>query len=132
LRDHAIPNHVVGFVVQHVSSVIQLEVLLLLHAHRARSYAPAELGRELRVNADWVEAQVQTLVNNGVLVSVGESPRRYQYQPRTSQLAEAVDDLARVYQERRVSLITLIFNKPVDQAQSFADAFRIRKEGSRG
>ncbi len=132
MRDHAIPNHVVGFVVEHVSSVIQLEVLLLLHAHRERTYTPTELGRELRVNADWVEEQVQTLVSNGVLVSVGESPRRYQYNPRTRELGEATDDLARVYEERRVSVITLIFNKPTDKAQSFADAFRIRKDDGRG
>jgi hypothetical protein len=36
--------------------------------------------------------------------------------------------LDEVYKVRRVAVITLIYSKPDDPAQAFANAFRIRKE----
>jgi hypothetical protein len=132
LHDHAIPAHVTAFIVDHISSVIQLEVLLLLHLHRDRARSAADLGRELRIDPEWVDSQAQTLCQKGVLVCGGDAHREYQFAPRTPEMARAVDDLAQLYDERRVSVITLIFNKPVDQAQSFADAFRIRRNGGNG
>ena len=44
---------------------------------------------------------------------------------------EPIDDrsaLDRAYAERRVTVINLIFSKPIDKLRSFADAFRIKKE----
>jgi hypothetical protein len=36
--------------------------------------------------------------------------------------------LAALYQERRVAVITQIYSKPVKKVQTFADAFRFRRE----
>jgi hypothetical protein len=46
----------------------------------------------------------------------------------TPALDAAVAQLAKDYAERRVSVITLIFSKPVDKLRTFADAFRLRKD----
>ena len=43
-------------------------------------------------------------------------------------LHRAVAGLAREYAARRVTVIGLIFSKPVDKIRSFADAFRLRRD----
>lgn len=56
-------------------------------------------------------------------------PLRYRYGPASPEAARAVQLLDRLYIERRVTIITLIFSKPIDTIKDFADAFRIRKRG---
>ena len=46
----------------------------------------------------------------------------------SNELDELVGSLEKVYEERRVSVITLIYSKPVDKVRTFADAFRLRKD----
>jgi hypothetical protein len=62
-----------------------------------------------------------------------DDPRTFHYAPASgSPLDAAVAQLARDYAERRVTIITLIFSKPVDKLRSFADAFRLRKDNPNG
>jgi hypothetical protein len=44
----------------------------------------------------------------------------------------AIAGLAQAYTDRRVSVITLIFSKPVDKLRSFTDAFKLRRDDPRG
>jgi hypothetical protein len=39
-----------------------------------------------------------------------------------------VDEVAAAYPRFRVSIINLIFSKPIDKIRTFADAFRLTKE----
>jgi hypothetical protein len=43
-------------------------------------------------------------------------------------LDDLLGELARHYQERRVAVITEIYSNPVKKVQTFADAFRLRRE----
>ena len=54
-------------------------------------------------------------------------PSRYRYEPATPALRRAVELLAIAYNERPVTLVRAIYDRP-SAIQSFADAFRIRKE----
>jgi hypothetical protein len=121
------PAEIRQFVVDHISSVAQLEVLLLLHSSPTRNWAPCEVHAVLCTSVLMCAEHLADLQNRGLLVVVGPGPR-FQYQPRTVELSAIVDALARIYAERRVALITLIYSKPVDSARSFADAFRLRKD----
>ena len=130
--EDAIPDEVKAFIAAHVESVLQLELLLLLHAQAPRPRTADELARELRIDAAWASAQLASLASAGVLAATGDDPPAYRYEPRTSQLDEAVRGLAREYAARRVTIIGLIFSKPIDKIRSFADAFRFRKEKGDG
>ena len=48
--------------------------------------------------------------------------------PQATPIAQLIERLNRVYQERRVAVTTEIFSKPIDFVKAFADAFRLRKE----
>ena len=121
------------FVVEHIDSVLQLEVLLLLFAQRERAFTTTEISEELRIDANWVDGQLSRMCISGILICTSQSNVfSYQYQPARKDLDDAVKGLADAYVQRRVSVVSLIFNKPIDRLKNFADAFRLRKDKSDG
>ena len=122
-----IPAEVSRFIIEQLSSVAELEVLLLLRQDRERQWAPSEVGRSLYTSPDVSAAQLEELRKRGLLSRSDDEPR-YRYAPKTLAIEAVVDRLAELYRERRVTLITLIYSKPVDKVQTFADAFKLRKE----
>ena len=131
MAEDAIPDEVKAFIAAHIESVLQLEVLLLLHAQAPRQFTAAELAQELRIDAAWVSVQLASLADAGVLTAAAPAPGaapQSRYEPRAADLDRAVAGLAREYAARRVTVIGLIFSKPVDKIRSFADAFRLRKD----
>lgn len=132
MSNQDIGQDVQALIADQIDSVVQLEVLLLLHADPARSWQPAEVAKELRIEANSSRDQLDQLCGRGLLVCDDATPRNYRYAPRTPELERAVPALARAYAERRVTVINLIYSKPADALRSFADAFRIRREGPNG
>jgi predicted transcriptional regulator len=121
----AIPEDVERFIAEHVHSVEQLEILLLLHRTRARAWSPDEIARELRIDAGSAASRLEDLRARG-LVAANGSPT-YVYAPTSLEGDSVVTKLATTYSERRVAVINLIFSKPAANIRSFADAFRLRK-----
>lgn len=127
-----VPREAGWFIDQFISSVAQLEALLLLRTDPQRAWSPGELARELRLDAAWAFAQLEYLLSAGLLHrNPGESPS-YQYRPRDSQLEQTVTKVAQSYIVNRVSVIERIYSKPSENIRAFADAFRLRKESSNG
>lgn len=105
---------------------MQLELLLLLHANPGRAWSAADVAQELRIDPAWAGGQLGELVAHALIAPAAEDPRAFRYV--STSLDATVAQLARDYAERRVTIITLIFSKPVDKLRSFADAFRLRKD----
>ena len=117
------------FVTQHIESLAQLETLLLLRQDSSRSWSPAEVAKALYANQEMCANQLAELARHGFLEFLGDKEPRYRYQPSQSGLAALIDELAQTYQDRRVAVITHIYSKPVSKVQTFADSFRLRREG---
>ena len=111
---------------EHIPSVLALEVLLLLRASAARSWNAAALATELRIELSFAEAELEALVRSGLLTRSPEDAT-YRYAPDAEQLDAVVDELATAYEKSRVSIVTLIYAYPRDRARVFADAFRVRR-----
>jgi hypothetical protein len=135
--DDGIPARVKQLITDHVDSVMQLEVLLLLAGQAgqaARVWTAAELAQQMRVDAAWVDSTLRGMTGKGLVAVTdasgggsGAAPQ-FRYEPRTAELGAAVNELAEAYADRRVTVIGLIFAKPTDKLRSFADAFRLRKD----
>jgi hypothetical protein len=124
-----LPPQVRALIVDRISSVVQLEILLLLHAEPARSWTADDAATHFRIDPTWAEAQFTELAAQGLVRPLsGGSATTHQYAPKTADLARAVSDLSKAYNDMRVSVISLIYSKPTDTLKSFADAFRIRKD----
>jgi len=115
------------FLSEHINSVVQLEALLLVSSQPERRWTADELGRELRVEIGWAEAQLNDLCSRGLL-DCEDTVRSYTYKPKSPELQAAVNHLSSAYRERRVAVISFIYTKPSDPIRGFADAFRLRKD----
>jgi hypothetical protein len=126
-----ISQTVQAFVADHIDSVLQLEVLLLLRGRPGTEFVARDIADELKIDPTWVEAQLENMCARGLLACPDASvnPRRFRYEPKAPDLSAVVDELARAYADRRVSVISLIFSKPpASPIRTFADAFRFRKD----
>ena len=133
MSDEGIVQEVRAFIAEHIDSVLQLELLLLLQKKRDRDFDAAGVVQELRIDPAWAAGQLEALCSAGILACVeAVGVRRYHYAPKTPELDAAVQKLDQAYTDRRVSVISLIFSKPTDKLRSFADAFRVRKDKSDG
>ncbi|HYO08819.1 MAG TPA: hypothetical protein VER17_07580 [Tepidisphaeraceae bacterium] len=121
-----IPPEVKAFLADHIESVLQLEVLLLLRSRAGEGWSADAVSREFRIDSAWTGGQLATLAGSGLLSHAPGG--QFHYAPRSPALDQAVAATAEAYATRRVTLIGLIFSKPPSPLRSFADAFRIRKE----
>ena len=126
-----LPEQVRSFIAQHIRTVVELESLLLLHREPQREWNAADLGKELRIDEQFARQEITDLVQRG-LAECSSDNSTCRYAPRTAELDRAVKELARIYEERRVSVIQAIYSKPADPIQSFADAFKFRKGDPHG
>lgn len=117
------------FLADDVHSVMQLELVLLLHREATRAWTAHEAARELRAPAPWVETQLVDLIALG-LVAVEEHDDgavRYRFLARASRAA-VVDEIAGSYPRRRTSIIKAIFSPGPSDVQRFSDAFRLKDD----
>jgi hypothetical protein len=115
------------FVTDHFDSVAELELLLLLRSDTSRSWTAEEAGKALYASPQAISLLMDSLKAKRLFATEG-SQQLLVYRPETDELARLVDELADVYRERRVAVITAIYSKPSDKIRSFADSFRLRKD----
>jgi hypothetical protein len=123
-----IPEEVRRFVGDEIHSVEQLEILLGLHRQPSEWWTPDRMADELRTSRASVATRLAEMTERGLIEVDPDGELRYRYRPKKPDTERVVQLLERLYVERRVSLITLIFSKPLDSIRDFSDAFRFRKE----
>jgi hypothetical protein len=120
------PADIKQFITDHISSIAQLELLLLLRADPSRTWTAAEAASALYSAPDIIQAQLADLEARKLVTLA--SADRYSYSPQTSELDLLISRVAELYRTRRVAVVTAVYSKPVDKIRTFADAFRFRKE----
>lgn len=123
-----LPDEVRRLIAENIDSVEQLEILLLLLQHPDRSWNAETVARELRISPMSAGERLEDLTHDGLVARADGNEAGYRYGPESPALDEAVRGLAAAYPVRRVTVINLIFSKPVDKIRTFADAFRLRKK----
>lgn len=121
-----IPAPIKHFVRQHIPSLHQLEILLWVATPPLRTWRADSIALQLYLPLELVEERLADLVRRGLLkADEAESPAGYLADPAHIAL---IEDVAAYYRKHRISLTTFIFTQPSDVVQSFADAFKVRKE----
>jgi hypothetical protein len=126
-----IPRNVRSLITDHLSSVAQLEILLLLHGASEQQFSAGEVAERLRIDPAWAADELNGLSSAGLLGHDSASGT-FTYAPRTAEKGDAVDGLAKAFSTHRVSVITLLFSTPSEGIGSFADAFKLRKDDDHG
>lgn len=119
-------NEVKEFIAEHVHSVLQLEVLLLVSQNKDTLWTPVAVGRKLHLRPESAKVQLDGL-SRGLVTLDRDDEDLYRYNPASDELNQIVSQLATAYATQRVAVLTLIFTKPVDKVRLFKEAFRMIK-----
>ncbi len=79
-----------------------------------------------------IENALKDLMMGGLVAdrSQPDSEPLFVYEPQSDSLRGVVDELVAMYNERPVTLVRAIYDRPAQPVISFADAFRIRGGGN--
>jgi hypothetical protein len=106
--------------------VWNIEILLALFGTPTRAWTAADLVRELRASDFIVTQGTQGLQEAGLVVA--EADGAFRYAPASTDLDRKVQELERIYRERPSVVTKTLFAPPEDKLQTFADAFRLKKD----
>jgi hypothetical protein len=124
-----LPEPLLQFVQAFVPTYQAAEVLLFFAANQGRDFSPEEIVLAMRpvvVAEPAVREYAAHFAARGLLSA---QARRYRYSP-SRELERSIDELARAYNHKPVTLIRAIYRIADTKIQSFADAFRLRKDES--
>ena len=116
------------FVENSIESIAQLEALLLLRNEPQRAWSAADIGKALYLPEDVAGSLLADFVRVGFATIVPPTKDQYNYRARDEETDRLLGQLQAAYHDRRVAVISLIYSKPLNKVQTFADAFRFGKE----
>lgn len=121
-----LPPRVVQFIGTHITSLLQLEVLLLVFEGGRRARTAKELATEMYLSAGALAGWLDGFVESGFCERDDGQYRLSESQEIVALLSEVAD----CYLRRRVSVGRLIFGSR-DSRHALSEAFRIQKDGER-
>ena len=101
------------FLADDVHSVMQLELVLLLHRDRDAAWTAMGLARELRTAEPWVAGELVDLVALGAARATDGAVPTYRAEAG-GPLTPAIEEVAALYPTLRTTIITLIFQSSPD------------------
>ena len=123
-----LPDDVRRFIDAHITSVEQLEALVLLKVDPSKEWSPQEVAKSLYTSEESVAGRLTELHKHGLVSEVRSDSKRYRLEPRSKRLQDDLEATLEAYTKRKVAVINHIFAGPSDEVQGFADAFRFRKD----
>ncbi len=116
-----------AFIREHIASVEQVEVLLLLYRSSPREWSAVAVGRELRIDPVSAARRLSDFRERGLIsVRAADEALVYWYEGSSPSNDRMISELDREFRDRRTTLISLIFSTPSDDLRAFAEAFRLR------
>jgi hypothetical protein len=126
MADFLVPDAVRDFITRYIDSVEALEVLLWLRRSGVEADA-STVARELRSSVPSVLKRVTELTAHGLL-QPGAVDGTFRYAPVAPGLDSTVALVADCYRIAPFRTMELVYSKPADKIQTFADAFKLKKE----
>lgn len=126
MSNAGIPREVKDFLSKNITSIEQLEILLLVFRNTAKTWQLAEIAQTLGIQADATENCLQMLSERG-LVQKHASAMQYQA-TADDELYRRIVAVAKTYSERRITMINFIFSRHLDRIRAFADSFKLKKD----
>lgn len=117
---------ILKFVSESFRSIWPLELLVLLSQAPQRPWKIDDLVRELRASMALVSDSLQALEAARLVSSVHDDT--YRIDPISAEHAEIVRELIQLYSRKPRAVIRALYSEPTDRMQTFANAFRLRKD----
>jgi hypothetical protein len=130
MEDSAFSDEFCRFIQTVLPSVDAAELLLALYESPDTWWTPAVLAAKLRPASSISDADAQRYLDQFQargMIAAGPD-KSVQFRPADERLREQVRTLAQAYKERPVTLIRMIYALRDARIQTFADAFKLRRE----
>lgn len=115
------------FIAEHIRSIAQLDLLLLLYADPDRSWSAQAAAAAIYAAPDMTQRLLDQLLISGLLAA-DEQKTAYHYAPSRDEVGRVVEQTASLYRDRPMSVVSLLYADRGDAIQDFADAFRLRRK----
>lgn len=128
MTDPDFPEELRSFIEETIPTVDAAELLVVVAQHSDRQFRGPDIVDAMRPTAISEPAAGHYLTHfeqRGLVA--GNDSEGYRYSPSTPTLDAMVRALSRVFNERPVTLVRMIYAPKDDKIRSFADAFRIKK-----
>lgn len=128
--DHVspLPPRVVEFIARYITSLLQLEALLLVFEGGRQTRTAAELAAEMYVPTSALAGWLDEFVALGFCEKQGDE----YCLPDSPEVYDLLSEVADAYVRRRISVSRLVFGQSARDARSaFSEAFRIQKDKDR-
>ncbi len=123
-----LPKDVINFLVTHIETIDQLEILRILNEDRARDWPSADLASAVQTDVDSVRAHAVAMHARGlVAISANGTDVSCRYGVASPELEKGVTRVLQIYKERPVTMIKMVYERAKDPLRDFANAFRVRK-----
>jgi hypothetical protein len=110
---------------RHVRSVGELELLMLLHAERDRSWRVDEICEALGCPRSWAITQLEAMAGAGLLQP---DDGEWRFAAASPELEHATEALQEAYRLHSREVVRFVFATPGHELKAFSDAFRVRRE----
>lgn len=117
-----------SFIKQYITSLEQLEILLLLSKEPERSWTVEQVFKITQSNLASVAERLKNFTASGFLTTEEKSGVTYRFRPVSAEIAKHVAELQRAYATSKYKVVETIFSAPPSAAQRFADSFKLKKK----
>jgi hypothetical protein len=122
----SLPREVLRFIEEHIDSVSELEMLLMM-SDAPRAWALSEIAARTYVPVDKAQAMLDVLVRRR-LVKPADISQYYMFSPTDETERALVREVSRAYRSHLALIATLIHNKASGSVREFARAFDLKKD----
>lgn len=123
-----IPAPVVRFVAEHIASLDQLELLLLLLQSPDKWWDATSVAREIGMDTNSARRALERFASHNLLAIAITGDVRYRFQPGEARLRDGAEAFNAAYRTNRLAILHLVTAQPERGIRDFAKAFRIRRD----
>jgi hypothetical protein len=131
MPQHEISPLVLTFLADHVSNLMQFQLLMLVAQAENRWWDANAAGRELGVTPGAARAALDHLAKHNLLDIRITGDVRYQFRPGAEALRTAVAACAEEFRRAPLQVLAVVSGQGPKSIRDFADAFRIRRDDDR-
>jgi hypothetical protein len=115
-----------AFLQQRLSSLDQIEVVMLLRADPARSWTAPEVAEALGTAPESAAMRLFLLASGGLIAFEPSAIPRYRYTAGDAALNATLQELSDILAANRDDVLAAL-QSPRDPIRSFSDAFKLKK-----
>lgn len=119
-----LPDEISGFIERFVESVEHLEILLLLFG-ASEGMSASDVFQKIQSSSASVELRLSQLEDSRLITR--DEQGTFWFNPAKESDRAIVANLDACYRQMRVRIIEAIYSRKIDAIQTFADAFRFRR-----